>query len=278
MEWLKQTLKATLPPSLMDVALQFNRNHLMMYRRDTYSQEGEDLLISRIFDAKTSPGFYVDIGAFHPVCASNTHLLHKRGWTGINIDPVPGTAALFKKRRPRDINLEIGISDTPGTMTYYMFDSPAQNTFGEEQRDFVLSQRRNLIGTVPVQVERLDTVFSRHVPANTPIDFMDIDVESHELQVLSSNDWTRFRPNVICLEMLMTRIDEVKDHPVGRYLADVGYRLFAKLDNSTLFQEQDFCFSDRDFHDKYGSANVGLVGEGAEVVRVWPEPVRDPVA
>jgi FkbM family methyltransferase len=278
MDWLKRALKATLPSGLMNVALHLNINHLMMFRRDAYSQEGEDLLISKIFDAKTSPGFYVDIGAFHPVSASNTYLLYKRGWSGINIDPVPGTAALFKKRRPRDVSLEIGISDRPGTLTYYMFDSPAENTFGEEQRDFVLSQRRNLLGTVLVQVERLDAVLSRYVPGNTGIDFMSIDVEGHELQVLASNDWARFRPSVICLEMLMVRIDEVKDHAVGRFLADVGYRFFAKLDNSALFQEQDFCFSDRDFKDKYGSANVGLVGDGEKVARVWSGSVGDPVA
>jgi FkbM family methyltransferase len=267
---IKDLLKATLPPGLMGVALRINHNYLMSFRRDHYSMEGEDVLLAKIFDGKTTPGFYVDVGAYHPMAASNTYLFYQRGWRGINIDPVPGAGALFQKRRPRDVNLEIGISDKPGTLNYFMFDSAAENTFSEEQRDFVLAQGRELLRTVPVRVERLDTVLSSHVPPNTTIDFMDVDVEGHELEVLDSNDWTRFRPSVLCMEMLMVRADEVSDHPVGRFLANIGYRFFAKLDNSALFQEKDFCFSDRDFEDKYGSAHVGLERQGRNVVRVLP--------
>jgi len=230
----------------------------MSYRQNSYSSEGEDGLLSKVFDAKSSPGFYVDVGAFHPVLSSNTYLLYKRGWRGINIDPVPGSASLFRRRRPQDVSLEIGISDKPGTLEYYIFDSAVHNTFNETQRDFALDQGRRLLQTVPVQVERLGAVLSRHVPAGTDIDYMDIDVEGHELQVLASNDWDRFRPSVLCIEMLMVRVDEVQNHPVGRFLAHMGYRLFAKLDNSTMFQEQDFCFSDRDFRDKYGNPHVRM--------------------
>jgi FkbM family methyltransferase len=252
MSAVRNMLKATLPPKMMDAALRLNWEWLMSYGRWSYSQEGEDLLLSKIFIGALgkTKGFYVDIGAHHPVSASNTHLLYRRGWRGINIDPLPGTERLFKRRRPRDITLELGISDQAGVLSFFMFDSAAHNTFSEKHRDFAIWHGENLIRTIPVTVERLDTVLSRHLPEGTAIDFMNIDVEGGEDQVLASNDWTRFRPSVICLEMIFVRAEEVTSHPTGRYLADRGYRFLAKLDNSVFFQEKDFCCTDRDFRDR----------------------------
>jgi hypothetical protein len=65
-------------------------------RSNCYSQEGEDLIASRLFPNQ-STGFYVDIGAHHPTRFSNTYLLYTKGWRGINIDPLPGSKELFDK-------------------------------------------------------------------------------------------------------------------------------------------------------------------------------------
>ncbi len=253
MGWVRNALKATLSPKLMEAALHLNRSYLMSYGRHSYSQEGEDVLAAKIFEHKTSPGFYVDIGAYHPVSVSNTYLLYRRGWRGIVIEPLPGAAALFRKRRPRDIALEMGIAEQPGSLTYFRFDSAAHNTFDRDQRDVVLSQGHKLLEEVPVRVERLDAVLAQYLPDGTAIDFMSIDVEGRELQVLASNDWTRFRPSIICMEMLMVRADEVKDSPTARFLLDRGYRFIAKLDNSTFFQDEAFCYSDRDYAERHGA-------------------------
>ena len=84
-----------------------------------YAQEGEDLILYRIFE-QTPPGFYVDIGAHHPCCFSSTYLFYQRGWRGINIDAMPGSMDLFRRIRPRDINLESAISEdgTPENVAY----------------------------------------------------------------------------------------------------------------------------------------------------------------
>ena len=76
----------------------------------SFAQEGEDMILKRIFEGVRS-GFYIDIGAFHPSKFSNTYYFYLRGWSGINIDPQPGVKSLFDKMRPRDINLELAISD-----------------------------------------------------------------------------------------------------------------------------------------------------------------------
>jgi hypothetical protein len=69
---------------------------------DYYSQAGEDAILSNIFNyvLPTDRGFYVDVGAYHPFKHSNTYLLYRAGWRGINIDPRPGSKALFDKHRP----------------------------------------------------------------------------------------------------------------------------------------------------------------------------------
>src|SRR6186713_1276577 len=74
------------------------------YYSISYSQEGEDLILKRFFSEK-SGGFYVDVGAHHPKRFSNTYMFYKEGWSGINIDAMPGSMKLFNKVRSKDINL-----------------------------------------------------------------------------------------------------------------------------------------------------------------------------
>lgn len=91
------------------------------YKKWHYSQEGEDVILARMFEHQSS-GFYVDIGAHHPRRFSNTRLLAEKGWRGINVDPLPGVMKLFRKDRPADINLEIAISQARGFSPYFMFN------------------------------------------------------------------------------------------------------------------------------------------------------------
>src|SRR5437879_2682243 len=97
-----------------------------------FGQEGEDLILDRLMGGRTK-GFYVDIGAHHPIRFSNTYLFSKRGWHGINVDAEPGSMALFRKMRPRDINIESGVGERAGTMLFYRFNEPALNTFDEKE-------------------------------------------------------------------------------------------------------------------------------------------------
>src|SRR3954447_19241521 len=82
---------------------------LSPYARMAFSQEGEDLLLARMFEHQRR-GLYVDVGAHHPRRFSNTHLLPARAWRGINIDATPGSIVAFRRERPRDINLEVAIT------------------------------------------------------------------------------------------------------------------------------------------------------------------------
>jgi len=129
-----------------------------------YSQEGEDLILDRLLEHRAE-GFYVDVGAHHPVRFSNTYLFYRRGWRGINIDAMPGSMRKFERVRPHDINIECGVADNTGRLTYYRFDEPALNTFDATEAQLKNKPPYRLLDTLEVSVERLDSLLERHLPA-----------------------------------------------------------------------------------------------------------------
>lgn len=202
----------------------------------SFSQEGEDLVLHRLLSGKKS-GFYVDVGAHHPYRFSNTFKFYLEGWRGINIDPLPGTMNLFQKHRERDINLEIGIADSPGNLTYYMFQDPAFNTFNESRLETVKNHSA-LLETKLIKTDRLENILNKHLPANRDIDFMSIDVEGFDLVVLASNNWQLYRPLFIVLESLDTSLHKVYSLPFHSFMQEKGYSLVAKCVNSIIYQKE----------------------------------------
>ncbi len=172
---------------------------------NAFSQGGEDLLLRAFSDLdQKAKGFYVDIGAFHPVAGSNTKHFYDLGWQGINIDPNPDTYALFQEKRPRDINLNIGVSDHNGTLDYYYFGpNKSINTFDAElAQKFARSFRLPSAEKRAVPVRAISEVLAEHVPKNTPIDFLSLDVEGMEKPILHNWDFENFAPRYLLVEDL----------------------------------------------------------------------------
>lgn len=198
----------------------------------SFSQDGEDGVLQRLFERKHI-GFYIDVGSHHPQRFSNTYLFYLRGWNGINIDPLPGSKARFDALRQRDVNLELGISDSTGELTYYSFEEPALNTFDPK---VAASRDSRLISEDRIQVLRLSDVLDQHLRQSQEIDFLTIDVEGLDLQVLRSNDWTRYRPAYVLAEALgMRDVNQVIDSELCAYMALQGYALYAKCVNTLFF-------------------------------------------
>jgi hypothetical protein len=144
----------------------------------------------------------------------------------------------FNCNRPKDINLNIGISDISGNLTYYMFNEPALNGFDEKlarERDGVAGYC--IVDRKHVKVERLETVLKEYLCTSRTIDFLTIDVEGYDEKVLESNDWELFRPVVILVETLggMT-FSEVGNTPIARYLSSRNYEPIAKTVNTIFFR------------------------------------------
>jgi len=203
--------------------------------RLSYSQEGEDLILARLLGAPATSGFFVDVGAHHPVRFSNTYYFYRRGWCGINVDPLPGTEHRFRRLRPRDITLECGVAVAPGVLTYHAFNEPALNTFSAEEAAKKAQGEYRVIARTQVPVRRLDDLLNQHLPAGTAIDFMTIDAEGLDFEIVQSNDWQRYRPRFVLVELLETGLAEIAAHPTALFLADHGYRACAKSVNTVFF-------------------------------------------
>lgn len=202
----------------------------------SWSQEGEDMVLRRIFEKRIN-GFYVDVGAHHPKRFSNTYYFYRRGWSGINIDAMPGSMRLFKQWRPRDTNLEMGIALESGALDYYVFNEPALNGFSAG-----LSREREQANNpyhakeiIKVNVAPLREVFDRYL-GNNEIDFLSIDVEGLDLEVLRSNDWSKYRPKIVLAEILDSSLYDLDKDPVFRFMAEHGYAVFAKQVNTVFFK------------------------------------------
>src|SRR5690606_32490082 len=109
------------------------RNPAEPFETSSFSQEGEDRILARMFEASPkTQGIYVDIGAHHPFRFSNTFLFYQRGWSGLNVDAMPGSMRLFREFRPRDRNRETGVAEVECRLGYHIFSEPALNTFSYE--------------------------------------------------------------------------------------------------------------------------------------------------
>jgi FkbM family methyltransferase len=203
----------------------------------SYSQEGEDLILERIFAGKAN-GFFVDIGAHHPKRFSNTYKFYLKGWRGINVDPMPGSMVPFNEIRPEDINLEIGVSNEEGELEFFIFNEPALNTFNKAEAD----KKNNFKGyhierTQPIKTYLLKDILAKYLPQGKQIDFMTIDVEGNDMLVLSSNDWGVYRPKYLLVEELEADISKIiESGEISVFLKSKDYSLVSRTFNTSIYK------------------------------------------
>lgn len=227
-------LQRVLPHRLWMLLLSLRYRWFDLYKASSWSQEGEDMILRRVFETQPT-GFYVDVGAHHPTRYSNTYYFYKLGWRGINIDATPGSMDIFRVMRPNDINIEAAVADRRSRLTFYQFNDPAMSTFDaalahEREGDvFKIVDRREL------ETHTLAEVLAEHMPPNQAIDFLSIDVEGMDYAVLTSNDWQRFRPQVVVIECLGQTVAQVLDGEPAAFLRERGYTLLAKTAHTAFF-------------------------------------------
>lgn len=194
----------------------------------SYAQNHEDVLLARAL-SDTESGFYIDVGAYDPTVDSVTRHFYDLGWHGINIEPQPGYAAKLREARPRDITLEVALSDHAGTAVLYdlsVGDGVATIDHGQAQR---LSDAYNIIGENAVPIATLADVCAEHCDESTPISFLKVDVEGHERSVLAGADWTRWQPRIVLVEATEPLSTRQSHEPWEPILLDAGYA-FAQFD------------------------------------------------
>lgn len=203
----------------------------------SFAQEGEDLVLNRIFE-KQKEGFYIDVGAHHPQRFSNTYFFYLKGWRGINIDAMPGSMKLFEEIRPKDMNIEAAISNVSEALTYYMFNDPALNGFSKPistDRDTIRGYK--IVDRKTIKTQKLSDLLEAHLPEDQTIDFLSIDVEGLDYQVLLSNDWLRYKPTVLLVEELATSLGALPGQSkTFQFLQEQGYELLAKTCNTSFYR------------------------------------------
>lgn len=235
--WIKWIARRVLPGGLYTRCVRVRRDHFGSSRRVSYAESGEDLLLASLLGEDRRDGFYVDVGANHPRRFSNTCYFYRRGWHGINIDPLPGMKRLFDLYRPRDVNLQCAIAREQGMMTYYMFDDSPFNGCSAELSAYRADVQGHLqIGQVQVPTVTLRHVLEENLPTGTEIDFLSVDVEGMDLDVLLSNDWSKYRPRFILVE-IKGGLDEVQADPIHAMLTEHGYRLQGKTVKTAIFTQ-----------------------------------------
>lgn len=207
------------------------------YMQHSYSQCGEDIFLVAAFFQDKRDGFYVDVGAHHPYRISNTALFHERGWHGINIDVDERAIAAFLRCRPGDINILSGVASDSGIMELHLFGEGAVNTLSPSlAEEYEKIPGRKIIEVKPVQVHPLWKILDENLPDGQQIDLMNIDVEGLDNEVLRSNNWDKYRPVALLVEIHNATIYNILNHPTTRYLADQGYEVAGILALTTIFR------------------------------------------
>ena len=196
----------------------------------SYSQYGEDLILSKLLKIKKN-GFYLDIGANHPKELSNTAYFYNRGFTGVNIEANPNLIQSFNELRKKDINLNLGISNQASEMTFYLSSADTLSSFNlEALKESCEIHGAEIIGEIRVKTDLLQNIIEKYAKDKN-IDFMSVDVEGHDLEVLQSNNWDKYRPDFLIIET------NINTSNISQFIEKIDYKLVYKNHTNSIYKD-----------------------------------------
>lgn len=211
--------------------------------RTSYSQSGEDMILDFLFRHKRW-WFYIDVWANHPKRLSNTLFFYnQRGWMGINIEPNPTLHKGFQLFRRRDINLNIWIAKEMGELDFFQISPHTLSTFDVHAAEDYIAQWHKLVKQYKVPVNSLRSVLLQYSHNRQSIDFLSVDTEWFDMEVLESNDWQSFRPKVIVLETVEYKKNggwKKLDKEFIEYLSARWYRIYADTYINSIFISNEY--------------------------------------
>ena len=197
-------------------------------KRNSYAMDGEDIAID-LFNKKREKGFYVDIGAHHPIQRNNTHLLFKKGWEGINIDVNQFSIELFNFLRPNDLNLQIAVSDGDGEISFFYQKEFSQ--LNTTDKEIAKENFQGKFQEKKVKCQTIQNILDNSKYKNKKIDFLNIDVEGAEIKVLNTLNFKIYDPSLICIEILgyrdlnsKQREIQIKNSQIYKFLENKAYK------------------------------------------------------
>ena len=213
--------------------------------KKSYSFGGCDLLINYIFKSKKR-GFYLDVGCQHPVSNNNTYLLYKRGWSGINIDLDPKNIRLFDLERPKEINICKCVSSDNSKKDLFFFHSGSSINSLEKKT----TKNKSNFSLKKIETFTLNSILKDYKIQH--IDYFNLDVEGHELDVLKNFNIQKYKPKVISVEFIDFQMNELefRNNNVDRILKSELYKYFTSNNYHFVnWTHADLIFVHKSFRD-----------------------------
>tara|TARA_B100001029_G_scaffold159061_1_gene146134 strand:+ start:570 stop:1253 length:684 start_codon:yes stop_codon:yes gene_type:complete len=202
-------------------------------KKPYYAEDKEDLLVLKKIRKKN--GYFVDVGCFHPTRINNTYLLYKKGWRGLNIDMNKFSIKLFDLVRPHDINIHSAVSSVKGEIFYYTSKKLALSSS--------LSKSKNLNIKVKVNSDSLNNIICSSKFKNKKIDFLSLDCEGHDLEVLKTINLKKYSPKIICIEIPKSVYgNNIKKNLIYKYLVSKRYEIIFSSNNNCMFEKKNSNF------------------------------------
>ena len=229
-------------------------NHIRILKRKyqskkiSYSLSSVDLIVDYIFKYKND-GLYIDVGCQHPISNNNTYILYKKGWNGINIDLDKKNIDLFNISRPDDTNINIAVSDKSGNVNlFYYHDGSPINTLSDKIYYSRIEPTKKIKS---IKTDTLNNLLER-LNFDKQIDYMNIDVEGHELNVLKGFNILKYRPSIISIEYLDYEMKqlELKNNNLENIINSNIYKYL--IQNKYFFVNWvhgDLIFANKNFRD-----------------------------
>ncbi len=203
----------------------------------SYSQCGEDLILQYLVRLlKIDQVRYLDIGAHHPTYLSNTYLFYENGANGVCVEPDPSLFSEFPKKRPRDVHLNCGVGIQSGKADFYVMSTSTLNTFSKDEAERYQSYgHQRILKVIPMAVHTVNEIIEQHFEKCPNL--VSLDVEGLDYAIMQHFDFSKYRPEVFCLETLSYTEDksERKLTEIIELMHEKGYLTYADTYINTIF-------------------------------------------
>ena len=211
-----------------------------LFSKNSYSQYGEDVLIEQALErlrVHKSDVYYLDIGSNHPFYLSNTYYFYKNGGKGVCIEPDELLYESFKKKRPRDVCINVGVStDDKKFADFYLMTANVLNTFSLDEAEKISDMGTYKIkNSIRVPMQNINEIFEDSLE-RLP-NFISLDVEGLDLKILETLDFNRYRPSIFCIETLSYSENgkQEKNQKIIDFMKTKNYSIFADTYVNTIF-------------------------------------------
>ena len=234
-------LKGYLRTKLYDVMKPPDELFDKAYRQSSYSQAGEDRILSYLFNSLgvANPS-YLDIGASHPIVASNTFLFYETGSTGVCVEADPALFGFLAEFRSNDKCLNVGVTfDDRKEADFYVFPVAGLNTLSKEEAEYREQHGSYKVEKIiKIPLKTINEVIEENFD-KTP-DLISLDVEGIDLEILKSLNFDKHRPPVICVETITYSENRTERKVTGilDFLISKGYFVYADTHINTIFVEE----------------------------------------